>query len=96
MRKNGFVGAIVLAIIIFGGVILGFSCTSRVPTGYVGVVYNNKRGGFCGGICEGGEVFGPTKKKNTRPPPGGRGAPLPQKSGNTAKRPDISSGRFAV
>ena len=44
MRKNGFVGAIVLAIIIFGGVILGFSCTSRVPTGYVGVVYNMNGG----------------------------------------------------
>ena len=53
MRKNGFVGAIVLAIIIFGGVILGFSCTSRVPTGYVGVVYN-MNGGVDGVFQRGG------------------------------------------
>ena len=65
MRKNGFVGAIVLAIIIFGGVILGFSCTSRVPTGYVGVVYN-MNGGVDGEVLsQGWHLVAPTKKVTT-------------------------------
>ena len=44
MKKKGFVGAIALAVIIFGGVILALLCTSRVPAGYVGVVYNMNGG----------------------------------------------------
>lgn len=65
MRKNGFVGAIVLAIIIFGGVLLGFSCTSRVPTGYVGVVYN-MNGGVDGEVLsQGWHLVAPTKKVTT-------------------------------
>lgn len=40
MVKKGFIGAIVLAVILFGGVILGLMCTERIPAGYVGVVYN--------------------------------------------------------
>lgn len=39
MVKKGFIGAIVLAVILFGGVILGLMCTERIPAGYVGVVY---------------------------------------------------------
>lgn len=31
MRKKGFIGAIVLAVLIFGGIILALLCTSRVP-----------------------------------------------------------------
>ena len=37
--KKGTVGAIILAVLIFGGLILMLLCTSRIPTGYVGVVY---------------------------------------------------------
>lgn len=33
MRKKGFIGAIVLAVLIFGGIILALLCTSRVPAG---------------------------------------------------------------
>ena len=66
MRKNGFVGAIVLAIIIFGGVILGFSCTSRVPTGYVGVVYNNNGGVYGEVMSHGWQLLSPTKKITTK------------------------------
>ena len=65
MRKNGFVGAIVLAIIIFGGVILGFSCTSRVPTGYVGVVFNMKGGGVGEVVSQGWQLLAPTNKITT-------------------------------
>lgn len=44
MVKKGFIGAIVLAVILFGGVILGLMCTERIPAGYVGVVYNMNGG----------------------------------------------------
>lgn len=37
MVKKGFIGAIVLAVILFGGVILGLMCTERIPAGYVGL-----------------------------------------------------------
>lgn len=44
MKRKGFIGAIVLAIAIFGTLILALMCTSRVPAGYVGVVYNMNGG----------------------------------------------------
>ena len=52
MKKKGFVGAIALAVIIFGGLILALLCTSRVPAGYVGVVYN-MNGGVDGELAPG-------------------------------------------
>ena len=45
--KRGLVGAIAFAILIFGGLFLLFKCTTRIPAGYVGVVYN-VRGGVVG------------------------------------------------
>ncbi len=42
--KKGKVGAVVLAIIIAVGVILGLRLIERIPTGYVGVVYNPSSG----------------------------------------------------
>ena len=33
---KGSVGAIILVILIFGGLILTFMCTESIPTGYVG------------------------------------------------------------
>lgn len=44
MRKKGLIGAIVLALLIFGGVAFAFVCTERIPAGYVGVVYNMNGG----------------------------------------------------
>lgn len=63
--KKGFIGAIVLAVLIFGGVILGFLCTERIPTGYVGVVYN-MNGGVDGEVLsQGWHIVSPTKKVTT-------------------------------
>lgn len=65
MRKKGFIGAIILAIIIFGGLILALTCTERIPAGYVGVVYN-MNGGVDGEVLsQGWHIVSPTKKITT-------------------------------
>lgn len=62
MGKNGFVGAIVLFILIIGGLIFTLMCTEKVPTGYVGVVYN-MNGGVDGEVLsQGWHIVAPTKK----------------------------------
>ena len=62
MKKNGFVGAIVLFVLIIGGIIFGLMCTEKVPTGYVGVVYN-MNGGVDGEVLsQGWHIVAPTKK----------------------------------
>ena len=64
MRK-GFIGGIVLAIIILGVLILCLMCTERIPTGYVGVIYN-MNGGVDGEILtQGWHLVSPTKKVTT-------------------------------
>lgn len=61
MKKKGLVGAIAMAVLIFGGLILTLLCTSRVPAGYVGVVYN-MNGGVDGEVLsQGWHVVSPTK-----------------------------------
>ena len=65
MRKKGFIGAIVLAVLIFGGIILALLCTSRVPAGYVGVVYNMNGGVDGEGLSQGWHLVAPTKKVTT-------------------------------
>ena len=63
--NKGYIGAIVLAVIIFGAIICGFACLERVPAGYVGVVYN-MNGGVDGEILtQGWHVVAPTKKVTT-------------------------------
>lgn len=65
MVKKGFIGAIVLAVVLFGGVILGLMCTERIPAGYVGVVYN-MNGGVDGEVLQQGwHLVSPTKKVTT-------------------------------
>lgn len=65
MRKKGFIGAIILAIIIFGGLILTLTCVEHVPAGYVGVVYN-MNGGVDGEVLtQGWHIVAPTKKVTT-------------------------------
>ncbi len=64
MRK-GFLGAIILAVIIIGGLIIGVSCTEKIPAGYVGVVYN-MNGGVDGEVLtQGWHIVSPTKKVTT-------------------------------
>lgn len=60
--RNGSIGALILAILIFGGLLLGMTCTERIPTGYVGVVYNMS-GGVDGEVLpQGFHLVAPTKK----------------------------------
>lgn len=62
---KGKIGAIILGIIIFGGIILGMICMERVPAGYVGVVYN-MNGGVDGEVLtQGWHLVSPTKKVTT-------------------------------
>ena len=42
--KKGFLGSVVLGILIFGGIILWIVCMKRVPAGYAGVLYNMNGG----------------------------------------------------
>ena len=60
--KNGSIGALILAILIFGGLILGITCTERIPTGYVGVVYNMSGGVDGEVLSQGFHLVAPTKK----------------------------------
>lgn len=63
--NKGFVGAVILAILIVVALILVGMCTERIPTGYVGVVYNMS-GGVDGEILsQGWHVVAPTKKITT-------------------------------
>ena len=60
-NKTGALGAIVLAVIIIVGLIVGFFCTEIIPAGYVGVVYN-MNGGVDGEVLsQGFKVVPPTK-----------------------------------
>lgn len=63
--KKGFLGAIVLAVIIFGGIILLLACAKKVPAGYAGVVYD-MNGGIDGEVLDQGwHIVSPTKKVTT-------------------------------
>ena len=61
MRK-GSIGALILAILIFGGLFLGIMCTEKIPTGYVGVVYNMSGGVDGEVLSQGFHLVAPTKK----------------------------------
>jgi regulator of protease activity HflC (stomatin/prohibitin superfamily) len=64
MRK-GAIGAVILAVLIIGGMILGLMCTERIPTGYVGVVYNMSGGVDGEVLTQGWHTVSPTKKVTT-------------------------------
>lgn len=64
MRK-GSIGAILLAFLIFGGLLLCLACTEKIPTGYVGVVYNMSGGVDGEVLSQGFHVVVPTKKVTT-------------------------------
>jgi regulator of protease activity HflC (stomatin/prohibitin superfamily) len=63
--KKGFLGSIILAVVLVIGLITFFACMERVPAGYVGVVYN-MNGGVDGEILtQGWHLVSPTKKVTT-------------------------------
>lgn len=63
--KNGFVGGLILAVIIVLSILCAVICLEKIPAGYVGVVYN-MNGGVDGEILtQGWHVVAPTKKVTT-------------------------------
>ena len=59
--KTGKIGAIFLAVVVICILVGGFICCERVPTGYVGVVYNIS-GGVTGDVyTQGFHIVPPTK-----------------------------------
>lgn len=60
--KKGSIGAVILGIVMFIGLLVTFSCTERVPAGYVGVVYNMSGGVDGEVLSQGFHVISPTKK----------------------------------
>lgn len=59
---KGKIGAVVLGIIIFGGIIFCLLCMERIPAGYVGVVYNMNGGIAEETLGQGWHFVSPTKK----------------------------------
>lgn len=60
--KKGFLGGIVLAVLIVFGVIMTALCTTRVPAGYVAVQYNMNGGVKDEVLTQGWHVVSPTTK----------------------------------
>lgn len=60
--KKGALGGILLAVLLAFGLIVGFSCAERVPTGYVGVVYSMSGGVEDTVLEQGWHLVSPTKK----------------------------------
>lgn len=60
--KKGFLGGIVLAVLIVFGVIMIALCTTRVPAGYVAVQYNMNGGVKDEVLTQGWHVVSPTTK----------------------------------
>lgn len=58
---KGTIGAIVLAIIMFGGVLMGLTCTEKIPAGYVGIVYSMDGGISDEVLTQGWHMVSPTK-----------------------------------
>lgn len=63
--NKGYVGAIVLAVVILVGIIVGVSCLTKIDAGYVGVVYNMKGGVEDEVLSQGWHWIPPTKKVTT-------------------------------
>lgn len=63
--EKGYIGAIVLAVIIATAIILGVCCIVKIPAGYVGVVYNMRGGIEKDTLQQGLHWIAPTKKVTT-------------------------------
>lgn len=61
-KSNGFIGAVVLGVIMVIALIVGFSCAKKVPTGYVGIVYSMNGGVSDEVLSQGWHIVGPTKQ----------------------------------
>ena len=61
-KTNGLVGGIIAGVIIIFGLIVFFAGLKRVPTGYVGVVYEINNGVTGEIVTQGFHFLPPTKK----------------------------------
>lgn len=62
MKKPGLVGAIALAVVLIIILAVVFACTTHIPAGYVGVVYNMSGGVDGEVLTQGWKLISPTKK----------------------------------
>lgn len=60
--RKGFIGGIVLAVVIIACLIIGFSCAKKVPAGYVGIVYSMNGGVSDDVLTQGWHIVSPTKQ----------------------------------
>lgn len=65
MKKSGIIGGIVVALVLIFGLIAAITCLEKVPTGYVGVVYNMSGGVDGEVLTQGWHLVSPTKKVTT-------------------------------
>ena len=61
-KRNGFIGGVIIGVIIIIGLIVFFSCMKKVPAGYTGVVYDMRGGIQDKTLSQGWHFVGPTKK----------------------------------
>lgn len=65
MKKNGYIGGIIIGIGLVLALTLTLMCVKKIPAGYVGVIYN-MNGGVDGEILsQGWHMVSPTKKVTT-------------------------------
>lgn len=62
MNKGGFVGSIILGLVLIVGVIIGLTSIERIPVGYEGVVYSMHGGVQDETLTQGWHFVAPTKK----------------------------------
>ena len=60
-NRNGFIGGIAAAVIIFIGLVIFFTGMTKVPAGYVGIVYNYRTGVSGETVSQGWHWTGPMK-----------------------------------
>ena len=65
MGKSGFVGAVILALVLIIGLGCLIGCTVRIPAGYVGIVYDMNGGVGDEVLSQGWKLIAPTKKVTT-------------------------------
>lgn len=62
MRKNGFTGGLLAAVVIIVALFGAITCIEKIPTGYVGVVYKMSGGVQDEILTQGWHLVSPTKK----------------------------------
>lgn len=59
---RGKIGAVIVAFVLVVGIICGFKCVERIPTGYVGTIYSMNGGVTNETLSQGFHMVSPTKK----------------------------------